>query len=177
MARYRRRSSYRRMPQKTQWLPARLSKQITYTGGSTQDNLYLGRQVFTNIVDHEAVIERWRGSAFAVQSQTGVGQLVIAAHVVEEKLGDVFDGAGAGVSYPDLWDYEEMSDTPVHLSFACVDQNTTNRWNGRETDSKAKRKINAADQVLWFLSYFPIADSVNKKLTVGINYRCLVKFN
>ena len=104
MARYRRRYS-RRPTQKTQWIPTRLNKTITVTGVGTQDNVYIGRQIFTNIVDHEAVIERWRGSIFAAAGSTDICQLAIGAHVVEQKLGDVFDSAGAGVSYPDLWDY------------------------------------------------------------------------
>lgn len=175
MARMRRRS-YRRRPQKTTWFPQRISGTITVP--TTQTNFYLGRQVFTNQVEHEATIERWRGAMFFAGKQAGIWQFSVGAHVVEEAFGDAVAGGKLGAGdLPNLWDAESANDFPIYQSFACVDSNETNMWNGREIDSKSKRRINTGSQVLWFASGIAVVASTNNQVDYGINYRALLKFS
>ena len=178
MARMRRRNYSRREQPKTQWFAHRLSSQITVDTANTVVHKYLGRQLFTEEVEHEAVIERWRGTLFAVTASTTIVQLSVAAHIVEEAYGDTIDANASDFEAKlDLFDQEAGSDFPVFHTFACVDNATTNRWNGREIDSKARRKIRQGSQVIWSASCYPLVVGVSKNVTVGINYRNLVKFN
>ena len=175
MARNRRHYSMRRHQPKTQWFTHRLNNTMTAGAAGTQVNKYLGRQVFTEEVEHEAVIERWRGTLFAVTNSTTIVQLTVAAHIVEEAYGDTIDANASDFEAKlNLFDQEAGSDYPVYHTFACVDQNTTNRWNGREIDSKAKRKISQGSQVIWAASMYPLEIVTGKRVIHRIIATCLL---
>ena len=129
---------------------------------------------FDDELEHEAVLERTRGSLYATVNTSDIAQISVAGCVVEKQ----FVGAITS-SPPDLWDSSVGDDYFMYQSFACVDGNATNRWNGREVDVKAKRRLERGSYIVWLASAVPINTSSvgNQIIHVGLNVRMLLKFN
>ena len=143
------RTNRRRERQLLTWYPTMASKELVYADASvgevTQDVLTVVH--LDAIVEHEAVLERTRGSVVAFSVNTSIHQLIVAGCVVERKLADVMTQATANV--PDLLNTDDGDDYFFWQSFACVDNTTSNYWNGREIDVKAKRRIERGDAIVY----------------------------
>ena len=136
MARYRRRSTSRR-PQRVSWYPNWFSQSLSLPNDTTTVvHGIIGHIDLTDIVDHEAVLERMRGRLVIVKDTSGVGQFIVAGRVIPNQI-----AAASNSPVPDLTSYDDGDDYFFWQTFACVDSDATSMWNGAEIDSKAKRRL------------------------------------
>ena len=173
MPRYRGRSGYRRKPQKTSWLPAWFASDITLANDSTTfTHKTVGVVDLSNFNEAEIILERTRGSIMISKAAGGVGQFTVAGCVLPKKYAD-----NAGTISFDLSDPDDGTDFFMWQTFACVGQGTQ-YWNGREIDSKAKRRVQHGDQLVYAVTGRTIDTSgTNEKYNIGLNLRHLFKFN
>jgi len=174
----RRRSSRRRStPQKVSWYGARHSLSIEDVPDAPQYvNRLIGVLDTTGFVEHECTLERTRGSVFGVTTNTAIMQMVVAGAVIPKALADAITADGTHV--PDLWDSQAGDDYFMYETFACVDPNATNYWNGRMIDSKAKRRVEVGSSIVYYVTATEIGPaSVRDNLTIGLNVRHLFKFS
>ena len=78
-----------------------------------------------------------------------------------------------------IMDEKAGDDYFMYETFACVDSNTSNYWNGRLIDSKAKRRLEVGDVLVFIGSARNIDTSGvgDENLDIGLNLRHLLKFN
>ena len=161
--------------QKVSWFPMRkfLTTSSFPSQGSTLTQI-IDQQVLSH-VEHEAVLERTRGSIFGVASTTGsVFQVTFAGLILPAEITSMIDAD----DLPNLDDSAEGDDYFVYETFACIDTATTNTWNGRTIDSRAKRRVERGSGILWFLRAELVVFNVSAPtLSFGMNLRSLLKFN
>ena len=169
MARSRRnyRSGNAKLTWYNQWF-AKASAQITDTN---QFNMFLGRWNLGTHIEHEATLERTRGSIVALSTQANTPfQLIVAGAVVDSKLAQNL----TDLNTVNLLDSDEGDDYFLWETFACVN-NVPNALNSREVDSKAKRRFEQGKDIVFYVSgraVIPDGGSVQAaNLFVGLNAR------
>jgi len=173
----RRRSRGRSTPQRVSWYGGRYSITISDVADAPEVSRgILGVHDLTAFVEHECVLERTRGSVFGVTTNTAIAQMVIGGAVVPKALANSLVNDASNI--PNLWDSEAGDDYFMFETFACVNQQATNYWNGRMIDSKAKRRVEVGSAIIYYVTCTEIGPAaVRDDLTIGLNVRHLFKFN
>ena len=165
----RRRRTHRRERQMVSWYPVvgNLSNFVVEGTLAAPSVGVIATLDTTPFVEHEAVLERSRGSLFVSGEQTGTWQGTVTGMILPKKFTEQTE-------YPNAWNVDDGTDYFLYESWACIDNNVIQSM--RMVDSKAKRRIEVGDVLRFHFTGRVLQQSVNKQLNIGLNLRCLFRF-
>ena len=163
----------RRPPQRTTWYSQWYTKTVSLTSNGSPVTFLLGTHTFSDF-PQEVTLERTRGSVFGVTGNSAwVAQMIVCGLVLDKKLAETL----TDLNVPNPLVEADGDDYFVYESFACVDSNAANAWNGRAIDSKAKRRFEHGKALAWVGVARAIKTlGTSQDLDIGLNTRVLFRF-